>query len=80
MIVHFVHLRRGGTPLILTHGWPSSFLEYLPMVERLENFDLVIPSLPGYGFSDRPAVSTTRDVADSTNVLLLLCAVAFMLS
>ncbi len=69
-IVHFVHLRRGGTPLILTHGWPSSFLEYLPLAERLENFDLVIPSLPGYGFSERPPVSTTRDVARRWHVLM----------
>ena len=54
--VHFVHIRNGKSPLILTHGWPSSFIEYLPLVERLSNdFDLVIPSLPGYGFSARPA-------------------------
>ena len=69
-IVHFVHLQRGGTPLILTHGWPSSFLEYLPLAERLEKFDLVIPSLPGYGFSERPAVCTTRDVAQRWHTLM----------
>lgn len=69
-IVHFVHLERGGTPLILTHGWPSSFLEYLPLAKRLETFDLVIPSLPGYGFSERPAVSTTRDVARRWHALM----------
>jgi pimeloyl-ACP methyl ester carboxylesterase len=68
--VHFVHLQRGGTPLILTHGWPSSFLEYLPVADRLEKFDLVIPSLPGYGFSERPAVSTTRDVARRWHLLM----------
>jgi pimeloyl-ACP methyl ester carboxylesterase len=68
--VHFVHVRRGGTPLILTHGWPSSFLEYLPLVERLDGFDLVIPSLPGYGFSERPGVSTTRDVASRWHLLM----------
>ena len=34
MRVHFVHVRRGGTPLILTHGWPSAFVEYLPLVDR----------------------------------------------
>ena len=54
-----------GIPLILTHGWPSSFAEYLPLVPLLTDpaahridgpgFDVVIPSLPGYGFSDRPA-------------------------
>lgn len=55
--VHFVHQRAAdgnGTPLILTHGWPSSFLEYLPMLPLLSSFDVVIPSLPGYGFSPRP--------------------------
>ena len=62
--IHFVHLKRGGTPLILTHGWPSTFAEMLPMVPLLENFDLVIPSLPGYGFSSRPHTPhTTRDTA-----------------
>src|SRR4051812_46121569 len=49
--IHFVHVRGGGTPLILTHGWPSAFVEMLPLVPLLEGFDLVIPSLPGYGFS-----------------------------
>lgn len=55
--IHFVHVRaRGGrgTPLILTHGWPSCFVEYLALVPHLGSFDLVIPSLPGYGFSRRP--------------------------
>jgi pimeloyl-ACP methyl ester carboxylesterase len=55
--IHFVHERaRGGNgiPLILTHGWPSSFLELLALVPLLTDFDLVIPSLPGYGFSQRP--------------------------
>jgi pimeloyl-ACP methyl ester carboxylesterase len=74
--VHFVHERAregNGIPLILTHGWPSSFLELLPLVPLLINpkdhgidapaFDLVIPSLPGYGFSERPAQATYRTVA-----------------
>jgi pimeloyl-ACP methyl ester carboxylesterase len=56
--IHFVHERApggGGVPLILTHGWPSSFLELLALVPLLrDDFDLVIPSLPGYGFSERP--------------------------
>src|SRR5947208_3011959 len=64
--IHFVHERAragNGIPLILTHGWPSAFLEFLPLVPLLTNpkdhgidgpaFDLVIPSLPGYGFSER---------------------------
>jgi pimeloyl-ACP methyl ester carboxylesterase len=67
--VHFVHERaRGGDgiPLILTHGWPSSFLELLGLVPFLrDTFDLVIPSLPGYGLSERPARAgvTTRYTA-----------------
>jgi len=65
---HFVHerARRGsGIPLILTNGWPSTFVELLPLVPLLTDpqahgidgpaFDVVIPSLPGYGFSERPA-------------------------
>ena len=54
--VHFVHQASGKPPLILTHGWPSTFAELLPLVDRLaEHFDLVVPSLPGYVFSSRPA-------------------------
>jgi pimeloyl-ACP methyl ester carboxylesterase len=68
--VHFVHVRRGGTPLILTHGWPSAFVEYLPLVDRLDGFDLVIPSLPGYGFSTRPDRLTTRDTAQLWHALM----------
>jgi len=55
--VHFVHQRAKsgrGVPLILTHGWPGSFLDYVDMLPMLEYFDVVIPSLPGYGFSPRP--------------------------
>lgn len=54
--VHFVHLRSGNPPLVLTHGWPSTFAEMLPLVDRLaDRFDLVVPSLPGYAFSPRPS-------------------------
>jgi pimeloyl-ACP methyl ester carboxylesterase len=76
--IHFVHHRApegDGIPLILTHGWPSTFVEMLPLVPFLTDpaahgiegppFDVVIPSLPGYGFSERPARSgvTTRYTA-----------------
>lgn len=57
--IHFVHHCGSGderTPLILTHGWPSTFAEMLGLVDRLgDRFDLVVPSLPGYVFSQRPA-------------------------
>ncbi len=55
--IHFVHCRASsgkGLPVILTHGWPGTFLDYLAMLPMLEEFDVVIPSLPGYGFSPRP--------------------------
>ncbi|WP_231182841.1 epoxide hydrolase family protein [Haladaptatus sp. DYF46] len=66
--IHFLHERGEGddpTPLILLHGWPSTFVQMLDIVPMLttpsafggdadESFDVVVPSLPGYGFSDRP--------------------------
>ena len=54
--IHFVRRRgTGRVPLVLTHGWPSTFVELLPVVDRLDDrFDLVVPSLPGYAFSQRP--------------------------
>jgi pimeloyl-ACP methyl ester carboxylesterase len=75
--VHFMHERAahgGGIPLILGHGWPSAFVELLPLVPLLTDpgangidgpaFDLVIPSLPGYLFSERPRRPMTyRDTA-----------------
>lgn len=43
-------------PVMLLHGWPSTFVEMLTLVERLgDRFDLIVPSLPGYAFSSRPA-------------------------
>ncbi len=66
--IHFIYERGRGSnsmPLILTHGWPGSFLEMLRIIPLLTDpasyggdpsasFDVVVPSLPGYGFSDRP--------------------------
>ena len=54
--IHFVHRRcsPGGIPIVLTHGWPSTFAEMLPVADRLTGFDVVVPSLPGYVFSSRP--------------------------
>jgi pimeloyl-ACP methyl ester carboxylesterase len=54
--IHLLHVRSpqpGAFPLILTHGWPGSVVEYLRVIEPLTaaGFDLVIPSLPGFGFS-----------------------------
>ena len=66
--IHFIHVRskhENALPMIVTHGWPGSIIEQLKIVEPLTNptahgasasdaFHLVIPSLPGYGFSGKP--------------------------
>ncbi len=66
--IHFIHVRSkhdNALPLIVTHGWPGSIIEQLKIVDRLANptahgasaadaFHLVIPSIPGYGFSGKP--------------------------
>lgn len=53
--VHFLHVRSSrpdALPLILTHGWPGSIVEFLGVIGSLsEDFHLVIPSIPGFGFS-----------------------------
>jgi pimeloyl-ACP methyl ester carboxylesterase len=69
--IHFIHARskhENALPLIITHGWPGSILHNLKVIDPLTNptahggsmrdaFDLVIPSLPGYGFSGKPTVA-----------------------
>jgi len=66
--IHFVHVRSphpGALPLVLTHGWPGSIVEFLEVIGPLTDptahggdaadaFHVVLPSLPGYGFSDKP--------------------------
>ena len=66
--IHFIHVRskhENALPMIVTHGWPGSVIEQLKIIEPLTNptahggsaadaFDLVIPSMPGYGFSGKP--------------------------
>jgi pimeloyl-ACP methyl ester carboxylesterase len=66
--IHFIHVRsdhENALPLIINHGWPGSIIEQLKIVDRLTNptahggsasdaFDVVIPSMPGYGFSGKP--------------------------
>jgi pimeloyl-ACP methyl ester carboxylesterase len=58
--LHFYHLcasgDRKGYPIILTHGWPGSVFEFLDVIPLLaaRGFDVIVPSLPGYGFSGRP--------------------------
>ena len=65
--IHFIHVRSphaGAMPLIMTHGWPGSVIEFMSVIEALTNpddpaqaFDLVLPSLPGFGFSGKPATT-----------------------
>lgn len=66
--IHFLHLKGRGPnprPLLIAHGWPGSFVEMLEMAPMLADpgayggdpadaFDVIVPSMPGYGFSDRP--------------------------
>jgi pimeloyl-ACP methyl ester carboxylesterase len=62
--IHFLHVRSphaDALPLVVTHGWPGSVVEFLEAIEMLTNppdagdaFHVVAPSLPGYGFSDKP--------------------------
>lgn len=57
MTIHFFHIRgshKGALPLLLTHGWPDSFLRYAKVFPLLSDFDLVVPSLPGFAFSTLP--------------------------
>lgn len=71
--IHFIHQRGRGanpTPILLTHGWPDSFYRFykvIPMLTDPEKFggkaadslDVVVPSMPGFGFSQRKAMSAT---------------------
>ena len=63
--IHFIHARSphpGALPLVMTHGWPGSVVEFANVIRPLtepadpaDAFDVVCPTLPGYGFSDTPA-------------------------
>ena len=69
--IHFIHVRskhENALPVIVTHGWPGSIIEQLKIIEPLTNptahggsaadaFHLVIPSMPGYGFSGKPTTT-----------------------
>lgn len=75
--IHFIHVRGKGpnhTPLLLTHGWPDSFYRFHKVIPLLtdpekfggaasDSFDVIVPSIPGFGFSDRKAMAEER-VAD----------------
>ncbi|MEV4533999.1 epoxide hydrolase family protein [Asanoa sp. NPDC049518] len=70
--VHFLHVRSpapDALPLLLTHGWPNSFVEFVELIPLLTDpahelpFHVVVPSVPGFGFSDAPAEMTVERVA-----------------
>lgn len=85
--IHFVRVPAAGSaetriPLLLLHGWPSAYTEYLPLAERLANpagsgsdariaFDVIVPSLPGFVFSELPDRPLTRQaIADDLHELM----------
>ncbi|MEO7214586.1 MAG: epoxide hydrolase family protein [Mucilaginibacter sp.] len=79
--IHFLHIRGKGersVPLLITHGWPGSFLEMMKLIPLLtedpqHSFDLVIPSIPGFGFSTKPTRQGLNSavVADLWHQLML---------
>jgi len=72
--IHFIHVKGSGTasrPLLLTHGWPDSFYRFYKAIPLLtepgahggdpeQAFDVVVPSIPGFGFSSRAAMNTDK--------------------
>jgi pimeloyl-ACP methyl ester carboxylesterase len=85
--IHFLHIRspeENARPLIMTHGWPGSVIEFLEVIDPLTNpvahggkaedaFHLVIPSLPGYGFSEKPNTVgwSVEKIAETWDELML---------
>jgi pimeloyl-ACP methyl ester carboxylesterase len=77
--IHFAHVRAAAPagpalPLVLSHGWPDSFWRYLKVIPLLTDpgahgadpadaFDVVVPDMPGYGYSDRPAGPPLNSIA-----------------
>ncbi|KAJ0419605.1 alpha/beta-hydrolase [Aspergillus carlsbadensis] len=88
--IHFIHQKSqapDAIPLVLLHGWPGSFLEFVPIINNLTKeattaagkpvaFDVIVPSLPGYAFSSVPPMEwTNADTARVFNTLMtkVLC-------
>ena len=83
--IHFIHEKGSGSnpkPLLLNHGWPGSIVEFLHIIDQLahpekhggkeeDGFDVIVPSLPGYGFSGRPSRPIgPRQMAEIFNSLM----------
>ena len=84
--IHFIHEKGSGSnpkPLLLNHGWPGSIIEFLDIIDQLahpenyggnkeDSFDVVVPSLPGFGFSGRPSKPIgPRKIAAIFNSLMI---------
>jgi len=84
--IHFIHEKGSGsnpTPLLLMHGWPGSIIEFLDIIEKLAHpekfggkeedaFDVIVPSLPGFGFSSKPTRPMgPRKMADVLDELMI---------
>ena len=84
--IHFIHEKGSGpnpTPLLLMHGWPGSIVEFLHIIEKLAHpekfggkeedaFDVIAPSLPGFGFSGKPSKPIgPRKIAEILNKLMI---------
>jgi pimeloyl-ACP methyl ester carboxylesterase len=84
--IHFIHVKsqhENALPIIITHGWPGSIIEQMKMIEPLTNptafggiaadaFDVVVPSLPGYGFSGKPTALGWDPVKIATTWITLM--------
>jgi pimeloyl-ACP methyl ester carboxylesterase len=74
--IHFIHQRSSNPdalPLIITHGWPGSVVEFSKVIEPLtDDFHVVCPSLPGYGFSGKPSATGwgIEKIAEAWDVLM----------
>ncbi|KAJ5703964.1 alpha/beta-hydrolase [Penicillium malachiteum] len=85
LTIHFIHQKSGvadAIPLLLLHGWPGSFLEFIPLIDNLTetaqtksgksvSFDVIVPSLPGFDFSSTPSIEwTVQDTSPVFNTLM----------
>jgi pimeloyl-ACP methyl ester carboxylesterase len=84
--IHFIHVRskhENALPIVITHGWPGSVVEQLKIIDPLTNpmayggkaedaFDVVVPSMPGYGFSGKPTATgwDPQHIARAWSVLM----------
>jgi len=90
--IHFIHVRsqhENALPLIVTHGWPGSVIEQLKIIDPLTNptahgasasdaFHLVIPSIPGYGFSGKPTTTGWDPVRTARAWVVLMKRLGYM--